>query len=214
MTELETAIRDALHSRADTFVPHETELRSRRPRRWLPPTIAAAVVVLLAVTAALLVTRRTASDQPPASSGTGFVGYRWKLVAIDDSHGHASVPGALHANIGFSRDGKIFGDDSVNAWSGVYRLTKDGYEVLKAGGTDVGRLGGVSLRARVVAAIDACFYTAWIRPGPPYPPTRVQARVSGTTLTLKVAGTTLTLERGIAVPLETSVPSSTKPTSK
>jgi hypothetical protein len=175
----------------------------------LPPTIAAAVVVLLAVTAALLVTGHQASDQPPTTGGAGFVGYRWKLVAIDDSHGHATVPGALHANIGFSRDGKIFGDDTVNGWSGVYRLTKDGFEVPKAGGTDVGMPSGQSLRTRVVEAVDVCFITLTPHPGGVVPVARVSAHVHGDTLTLQVLTTTLTLVRGNAVAPDPSVSSTT-----
>src|SRR5690242_502267 len=105
MTELETAIRDALHSRVDALEPRETELRSRTPRRWLPPTIAAAVVVLLTLTAALLVTRHKAADQPPAAPrSASFVGYSWRLLQIADRQGRLTLPASTKANVAFARN--------------------------------------------------------------------------------------------------------------
>jgi len=198
MTELETAIRDALHSRADTFEPHETELRSRRPRRWLPPTIAAAVVMLLAVTAALLVTRHKAADQPPAApKPASFVGYSWQLVQLDDRQGRLTLPASTKAEVTFGQRGTMTGDDSVHSLQVQYRLVTTGYQPAGQVMTSANGLGGAisTTLKRTLFAIGSCFSSSV--PGGSKPPQSapIAATVHGDRLTLHTSDGVLTFVR-------------------
>ena len=60
-------------------------------------------------------------------TAAAFVGYRWNLVALDDSTGHLVVPSTLHPRIEFAPDGTFGGDDTVNGLGGRYRVTAHGY---------------------------------------------------------------------------------------
>jgi hypothetical protein len=124
---------------------------------------------------------------------TGIIGYRYRVAEITDSHGALSVPSALEARIGFSRDGYVFGKDTVNALTGNYELTHGGYRV---------RHGRTTLlphqydhdRERIIAAVDAMFYPVG-KPGESPPDLLVQAKLEREQLSLQRDDITLTLER-------------------
>jgi len=201
MTELETAIRDALHSRVDALEPRETERRSRARRRWLPPTIAAAVVALLALTAALLVTRHKAADQPPAApKSASFVGYSWRLVQIDDRQGRLTLPASTKAKVAFGQRGTMTGDDSVHALQVRYRLVPTGYQPAGQVMTSSNGLSGAisTTLKRTLFAIGSCFSSPV--PGGSKPPQSapIAATVHGNRLTLHTSDGVLTfVRRGI-----------------
>lgn len=177
-TELESAIRDALLSRVAAIVPHETDLRRPgRGRRWLPPALAAVAVVLVAVAASVVAAIRSHDSSGPAASPmASAVGYRWRLTAVVDKYGRLTVPAALRATVAFGPDGSIGADDTVNGYSGDYRLTGHGYEVTTdLFSTAVGFVGpATSARGRVIAAIGSVLPRA----------VEVPASVAGHTLTL------------------------------
>jgi hypothetical protein len=197
-TDLEAVIRDALRSRAEAVVPRHDQLRARRDRRWWPPALAAASVVLLAVVISLVVTTRSDDHGSAASPAAALVGYEWRLEAVEDSHGRVTVPLSLHAWVGFTPDGSIRADDTVNAYGGSYRLTDRGYSPSDVFTTDVGSTAAAdSERGRVIAAIESVMYIITSRPtATPLLSLDVAASVAGDTLTLHGAGgSTLTLRR-------------------
>lgn len=160
-------------------------LHAPRPRRRTPATLAAAAVLLLAALPTIIVSvHDDALHQVPTSAG--YVGYRWKVVAIDDSQGHLDVPAALHPSLDFRPDNTVGGDDTVNALDGTRRATRDGYRVLHIGTTLSGYVGGDPVRTRIIAAVDAMFYNAGVG----------VHRVDSDTLTLAAQGITVTTERG------------------
>src|SRR5690349_21772934 len=103
MTDLETAIRDALQSRADTVPIRHSTLVARR-RRWLPPTLAAALVIALVAITLTVLARSEHPTAPPATGKTAqFVGHRWRLVRIDDPQGRLELPATTRAYVTFER---------------------------------------------------------------------------------------------------------------
>jgi hypothetical protein len=124
---------------------------------------------------------------------TGIIGYRWRVVEVVDSHGALSVPSALEARIGFSRDGYVFGKDTVNALTGNYELTNGGYRV-RNGGTTLLPHQYDDDRERIIAAVHAMFYPVG-KPGESPPDLVIQARLEGEQLSLQRDDVTLTLER-------------------
>jgi hypothetical protein len=202
MTELETAIRDALHFRADTIDPRETDLRTRRSRRWLPPIIAAAVVVLLAVTAALLVTRHKATDQAPTAGGAGFVGYRWKLVAIDDHYGHLAIPASLHPEVSFGKDRSYTVDDTVNFNSGTFTIEAGGYDPGSMSSTLVGFAGDpAGAVGRILAATRLIINDSGSAGSGRSTHYLVPVRLRGTVMIIEISGTRMTFAQdGVTKP--------------
>jgi hypothetical protein len=182
-----------------------------RSRSGLLPVVAAALVIALAVTLTL-VFGRSEPNEAGSSPASAVVGYRWRLTAVADSRGRLSVPAALHPWVGFSTDGTLRGDDTVNSYGGKYRLTEHGYSPTDVAGTLVGGTGGAdSPRGRARAAVDAVLYP--VDSGPPgatrAPELDVTASVAGDTLTLRARGVTLTLTRDGTQPNDSSVPSPT-----
>jgi hypothetical protein len=124
---------------------------------------------------------------------TAIIGYRWRVVEVVDSHGALSVPSALEARIGFSRDGYVLGKDTVNALQGNYELTNGDYRVRNGGTTLIAHQYDHD-RERIIAAVDAMFYSVG-KPGESPPDLIVQARLEREQLSLKRDDITLTLER-------------------
>jgi hypothetical protein len=200
MTDLETAIRDALQSRADAIDPYETILRSRRPRRWIAPLLAAALVVALVAVTLVLVARKDASKTPAAGTNrSSFVGYSWRLVQINDRQGRLTLPATTKADVSFARGGLMTGNDTVHALQVRYRVVSIGYEpVGQVTTSDDGLAGGISATLkRTLFAIGSCFSpppssASGTKPPPTAP---IPATVHGDRLTVHVGGIVLTFVR-------------------
>lgn len=198
MTDLEIAIRDALISRADSVTVHREELIRRR-RRWLPPTLAAALVIALVAITVVLVNHRNTST-PAASGSSPFVGYRWKLVALDDRQGHLALPASTTAAVSFGSHGQMAGDDTVHTLSARYRVVASGYEPDAMTVTANGLAGRPSVALkRTLAAVGSCFSSAHGDSKPPVT-TPVRASVSGDRLVLHTSYGVLTFVRAGAAP--------------
>ena len=202
--DLEGAIRDAL--RADDIsaeqLTHPTlrEPAPRRPVRLFAAAAAAVVVVAVVAIGTILISGHRGRDQAGADPLAGVIGYRWRVTQLSDAHGTASVSTFPDAQIGFTRDGYVLGNDTVNALQGEYQATSGGYLVRHGGGTLVGYVGkrpaahpAHQRRRRHVP------HHRHLAEQTPPPPT-VEVSRSGGTLTLHHGDTTLTLERHGAQP--------------
>lgn len=217
-TELTDAIRDALRaeqiSAVDLRQPVLRERTRRRPRafRVLAATVSAAVVVAIALVLSIMESGQHGT--PPAAPGgdavAGIVGYRWDVIGVQDEHGTISVPKSLGAEVGFTRDGHVFGDDTVNALQGRYRATPGGYRVQHGGTTYVGYAGTDPIRQRVIAAVDGLFLAYAATPDSIPTPVTVAVHLDGDRLSLRHGATTVILTRAGRQPdALTSSPSST-----
>lgn len=176
--------------------------------------VASAVVAVLVVGLVLAVvgSRGDGSGGPAAGSLDNVIGYRWRVVHIVDSQGALSVPGSLHAEIGFTRDGHVSGDDTVNALSGNCEATADGYIVHHVTSSAVGYVGGDPVHDRAVAAVDAMFTD--VSEQGSLDVVRVGVSVAGDTLILTRGEFTVTLQHAGTEANPTFLPSSTNtPTS-
>lgn len=199
--DVHAAIRDAL--RADDITAADlrySELRPpdhRRTRQVSAVAGAMAVVVVLAVALALTVGQGGGDTAAgPNDPLTGVVGYRWQVVGLTDSFGSLPVPAALHAQIGFTRDGYVLGKDSVNALQANYHVTAQGYAVRNATTTLIASTHMSPQQKRTVAAVDAMFSSTPGKPGGSRPLQKeVVVRLHRDTLTLSRAAVTLTLHR-------------------
>jgi hypothetical protein len=223
--DLEHRIRAALRERGASVLPQRTEQRTdseRRPHRWAPPLLAAAAVVILAIAVAVAVSvgRGSGSDPgtPAAGGAPAYAGYEWRVVSLQDRHGVLSVPPDIDATVAFGRDGALYGSDTVNSLSATYVPGDTAYTVENPSSTLVGYSGGDPTRVRVIAAVNALFFSG--SAGPPGGPVQVTivAKVQGDSLTLRTTGTeiiTVNLDREqpplatpTAAPSETSTGSS------
>lgn len=212
--DLHTAIRDALH--ADDITAADlrySELRQTRPRRAHQGFAIAGAVAAVAIVAVVLAFTGGRADHNGATGKggpeTGIVGYRWRLVRLNDSYGSLPVPASLHAQIAFAPNDYVLGNDTVNALQGRYRITASGYAVRNAGTTLVGVGDVPQQRKRTIAAVDAMFFPVESAPGN----VEVAVSVHGSMLTLRRTGFTLTLRRaGVqpAVPAGRPTPSPAK----
>ena len=201
LSELERVIRDALHAdeiaAADLIHPTLRQPASRSVARLGAAITAAAVVVGVAVLAALLVVDRGGSDHSAAGSDAlaGIVGYRWQVTHIVDDQGALDVPTSLKPQVGFTHDGYILADDTLNALQANYTPTADGYEADSAGSSLVGSTGMDHITGRVVQAFDSVFQVIVSGLDDTPPPLFVTASLTDGTLTLQRDGVELTLAR-------------------
>jgi hypothetical protein len=142
-------------------------------------------------------------DPGSVQSMEGIIGYRWRVTHLVDATGPLPVPSSLRAEIGFTRDGYVLGNDSVNAMQGNYEATDGGYSVRSGGGTFALYGGSDPVRRRTIDAVDAMFIN---RP-------TVKQSLDGDILTLRTGGITLTLQRaGVQPAFLPGIPSATKTT--
>jgi hypothetical protein len=183
MTDLETEIRDALHERAEAVPIRHATLVVRR-RHWAAPVLAAALVIaLVAITLVLVLVARKDTTTPPAAGTPAYVGHRWNLVAIDDEFGRIAVPTKSGAMIFFHRDDSFAVNDTVNYYTGKFRVEKDGYSTRDMGGTLAGFIGSPRSRTgRIIGAFREAM--GYDRSGRRIPPYFVPVRVRGTVLTI------------------------------
>lgn len=215
-TDLPTAIREALHADDITAADlrHPTLRVRARPVGRRVVSIAGAVVAVAAVAIALAVIPGSPSEQRPATGNgalSGVVGYRWRVTEIEES---GTTPGpmprvlaSLHAEIDFTRDGYVLGNDTVNALQANYRTVPAGYTVRNAVSSAVGTAGMTPRRKRIVAAVDALFFNS--RAGRPV---TVQVFLTGNRLLLARGSVGIFLRRAGTQPDFFSQTSSPTPT--
>jgi Fe2+ transport system protein FeoA len=200
MTELETAIRDALQARADAVEPRYDAVRARRPRRWLAPTVAAAVVVALAaITVVFAIGRDGGGNPPSAPRQAAFVGYSWRLVRIDDRQGRLTLPVSTKAEVAFAHGGAMTGDDTVHGLQVRYRIVAGGYQPTGPVFASANGLAGpISIRLkRTLIAVGRCFSSPPLSRGiKPLPSAPIAATVDGDRLTIRTSEATMTFVRG------------------
>jgi hypothetical protein len=201
--DLEDRIRAALRERGDEVMPQQTSPRSHAERathRWLPPLLAAAAVLVVAVAIALSVRGGSGSDPraPAAGGAPAYAGYEWRVTSLQDRNGVLTVPPDIDATVAFTRDGSLYGSDTVNNLSATYVPGDTAYRVDNPSTTLAGYAGSDPTRVRVIAAVNALFFSGSAgAPGGPVQVT-IAASVQGDTLTLRTTGTeiiTVVLER-------------------
>ena len=199
MTDLETAIRDALQSRAEAVPVRQTALVGRR-RRWRAPVFAAALVIALVALSLALVTRKESTASPTTSRSAPFVGYSWRLVLIDDRQGRLVLPASTKAAVAFPRGRDMSGNDTVHALQVRYHLVPSGYEPTGPVTSSTNGLAGPisATLKRTLFAIGSCFSTAQLGSKPPKM-TPIAATVRGERLTLHTSAGVLTFVRDGAV---------------
>jgi META domain len=136
--------------------------------------IAAAIVLIFLAIAGCATT----------TSGAGFDGYKWSVVAIDHGGAQTPIPAQYSVFLQFTPAGQFGANDSINYHSGSYRQTGDGFTISQVATTLVGYLGNNPVVLLAQSAI-AAFGNG----------SRATATVTGNQLTVTVAGYLLTCQR-------------------
>jgi hypothetical protein len=192
MTDLETTIRDALHSRAEAVQIRHSTLVAHRRRRWLPPTLAAALVIALVALTVVALRPDHSRRTSPASDPHAIVGHTWVLERIDDSQGTLVLPALTHIAIQFQAGGRMTGDDSIHSFDAHYRIVAAGYkpsDVTVSGNGIAGRVPA-DLK-RKMGAVQSCFESVRSERKPPVIAS-IPASVSGNHLVLHTSYGVLT----------------------
>jgi hypothetical protein len=216
-TDLDDRIRAALRERAAAVTPARTMERVEcAPRRWVAPVLAAAAAVVLAVAVAVAISVHRGSGSgtgAPAAGGPAYAGYQWRVTSLQDHDGLLQVPPDIDATVSFTADGSVYADDTVNHLAADYLVGESAYTVEHADATLVGYDGSDRARSRVIAAVDALFFSGSGAVPNGRQVVTILAAVQGDTLTLKTAGIdimTVTLERqGPVADQPTALPSGT-----
>jgi hypothetical protein len=206
--DLEAEIRDALHSRAQQVTEGDLHrARAVQRLRLLPALAAAAVVAALAAGIAIWNFGTGGSAGRPAAAGrvpSGLVGVMWRLDFV-----HEGGPGAPDfagtppgVSIVFYRSGTFVANDSVNDYSGNYRITGNQLVASDTMGSLVGTSGGDPALNEVLGAMSA------VMSGRP-----VGVRITDGRLILKVEPYLLVFDRAGAAAEPSPVVGSTTPVS-
>lgn len=125
-----------------------------------------------------------------------FVGYRWQVTRLHDQRGMVAVVRSRRAEIGFTRDGYVLGNDTQNGIQGRYRATRDGYTVTDVLAGAVGGTGSDAKATRVIEDIDAMFISVSTSLTSSSPTSiGVRVHLHGPTLVLTRGTTSVTLVR-------------------
>ena len=199
--ELERVITDALRGTqiADTDLIYPT-LRTQVPRnsRRLAAALGTAAAVVIAAVAGVLVANRDGGQHQVASGDSlaGVVGHRWRVTDVVDDHGTLTIPASMHAEVGFTRDGYVLGDDTVNALQATYTRTATGYRADDGASTLVGSVSLNDVQKRTIAAVDDLFLATVDAATDAPPPLTVTVKLElNGQLTLDAQGVDLTLTR-------------------
>lgn len=143
----------------------------------------------------------TARPSPPTPATTarnaepvpreGYVGPRWRLVAMSHQGDRLTVPLSVRAWIRFGPSDQLVMHDSINASSGRFTSTLSGFRPTDMGTTLVGDAGADPVRLAVVRGMSAV-----LGPGPEaHLEGEVSIRMSAGRLVLSVDGYELSFER-------------------
>jgi hypothetical protein len=132
---------------------------------------------------------------PAATASADYVGSDWRLASVADGANSTTIPAAVGARMELLPDGRILIDDSVNALSGRFTKTADGFEVHDVATTFVAYDGRDPVRVAAIAALNtlACGNRDGLTPPGPVRDTVVSA--DGTRLVVQAGALRLTFER-------------------
>ena len=126
----------------------------------------------------------TAAGCATATSGAGFAGYKWSVVAIDHAGTQTPIPARYPVYLQFAPDGQFGANEPVNYHGGTYVQTADGFTTSHVYSTLAGYAGRDPVVLVAQDAISAFNDDA-----------RATAMVTGNQLTVTVAGYMLTCQR-------------------
>jgi heat shock protein HslJ len=223
--DVEAEIRDALRSRALAITEEDLNRRDEPVRSGHRTMLAALAVAAVVAAIAVGVALASAPTHPSTQPGGGQqanscslcgpnapIGIDWRLETVRDKDGTFSSP-SPRVRIAFRHDGTLVADDSVNFYSGRYRLTPTGFVITDVASTAAGYAGSDPAVLATQAGMAAVLTTPTAR-------TR-GGDIVGYFLVLSAGGYTLTFEAGPPVtqpstaqvsPTSTGTPTGAPPT--
>ena len=165
----EDQLRGQLLHAADEFPvrgwPADLQRRAVRRRRTVAG-FAVAVGLVAAAGVAVAVPVATAWVQgpdraPAATVSADYVGSSWRLVGVAEGANRTAVPTEVGAHMDLFTDGRLLIDDGVNALSGRFTRSGDGFEVREVGTTLAAYVGNDRRWLAAIAALNTLAY------GPP-----------------------------------------------
>ena len=149
-----------------------------------PPGTAARHKGMRRIIAAITLVFLAAAGCAASTSGAGFAGYKWSVVAIDHGGTETPIPAHYSVYLQFTPNGQFGANEPVNYHGGNYRQTAGGFTTSDVYSTLAGYMGGDPVAWLAQDAISA------FRDG-----ARATATVTGNQLTITVAGYMLTCQR-------------------
>jgi hypothetical protein len=112
----------------------------------------------VAVAATMLVGLSGCANRPGADAS--YVGREWRLTMVTDGSTSVPISASLDATMDLLDDGHIRVDDTVNALSGQFTTTADGFDVTNSGTTAEGYVGGDPQVSAAIKGFRALMYTS------------------------------------------------------
>lgn len=179
--------------------PVEVQRRVVRRRR-ITAGFAAAVSIVAAAGVAVAVSMVTASNAGPdrtgpASTAGAYVGSSWRLTNVADGAKSTAIPAEVRARMDLLPDGRILIDNGVDAISGRFTTSADGFEVRDVGTTFVLYGGSDPHRLAAIAALNTLAYGNRDAVTPSRPARNTVVSADGTRLVVQAGALRLTFER-------------------
>jgi hypothetical protein len=117
--------------------------------------LAAGVAVAVPVVAGWIPGPDRGATPVVTASRADYVGSVWLLTNVEEGGRSFAIPARSRARMALLPDGRIQIDDSLNAVSGKFTKTADGFEVRATMTTAVGWLGTDPVRTATIRGMDA-----------------------------------------------------------
>lgn len=177
---------------------HQRVIRRRR----VIAGVAAAVSVAAAIGVAAVIPLVGGSNPgpggaaPPAYAVTeDYVGSSWLLIGVSDGATSTAIPADIGARMDLLSDGRLLADDGVNALSGSFTQSADGFEVRDVATSLVAYVGNDPQLLAAIAAIDTLAYGNRDAVTPPDPVQDTVISADGNRLVVQAGTLRLTFER-------------------
>ena len=133
--------------------------------------------------------------QPASSVSVDYVGSSWRLTDVAQGANSTAIPADVGARLDLLSDGRILVDNGVNALSGRFTKSADGFEVSDVGSTFALYGGSDPNRLAAEAALNTLAYGNADGVTPSSPARDVVVSADGTRLVIQAGAFRVTFER-------------------
>lgn len=177
---------------------HRRVIRRRRITAGLVVAVGVVAAAGIAVTVPVMTgwsPWRDRAAAPAFTASAEYVGSSWRLTSVADGATSTAIPAGVGARMDLLPDGRIFVYNGVNALTGLFTKSADGFDVRDVGTTFVLYGGNDPNQLAAITALNTLAYGNRDGVTPSSPARDKVVSTDGTRLVVEAASFRLTFER-------------------